>query len=146
MYTFFKKEVILNFYRSIGLTNFESIDDNRLKELDELVCLYRSTFTSNTVGLLSLMTYTAERLTVSYKTYGLRNSDEKAYFYMKVVDPNLQFLEVYESANMRDEVRDLCKLNFRIHDKYLIYLEKSYNNRFHEYDRDDLWSRESIKR
>ena len=128
MYPFFKKEVILKFYKNLGYVNFESIDENRSKELDELVFIYRDTFINETVGLLSLMTYTAERLTISYKNYGLRNNDEKAFFYMKVVDPNLQFLEVYESANMTKDIRELCKLNFRIHDKYLIYLEKVYNN------------------
>ena len=146
MNPYFKMDVINNFYRNLSFTNFESIDEERLKELDKLVLIYRSLFTSQTVGLLSLMTYTAERLNASYRNYGLRNGDEKAYFYMKVVDPNLQFLEVYESANRVEDVKELCKLNFRIHDKFLIFLEKTYNNKFHEYDPDDLWTRDSIKR
>lgn len=140
------KDVILKFYRLLRLTSFRSISDERRKELDDIVEHYRYFFVSQTCGTFNLMTLVAERLITSYKNYGLQNDDEKAYFYIKIVDPNLMFLEVYEAANKKDEIKDLCLKNFHLHDKYIIYLERLLNNRFQDYDPDDLWSRESIKR
>ena len=92
------------------------------------------------------MTFTSERLTTSYKNFGLLNGDEVAYFFIKLVDPELLFLEVYESANKVQEIKDYCLCNFRIHDKFLIYLEKCYNIKFKEYSPDDLWARDAIKK
>ena len=92
------------------------------------------------------MTFAAERLTISYKTYGLLTKSEAAYFYINIIDPNLLFLEIYEAANMVQERRNFSFLNFGIYDQYLMYLEKMYNNYFLDYNPDDLWSREKIKR
>ena len=92
------------------------------------------------------MHYTAERLITSSRNYGLTNGDEKAYFYMKMVDPDFLFLEVYEAANMKDEIKDFSMKNFRIYDGVLIKLEKQFNELFMIYGPNDLWSRERIKR
>lgn len=65
---------------------------------------------------------------------------------MKMVDPDFLFLEVYEAANMKDEIKDFSMKNFRIYDGVLIKLEKQFNELFMIYGPNDLWSRERIKR
>lgn len=146
MYLQFKLDRILRFYKYLGKINFKSIDLNRKEELDRLVKKYYTLFHSQTIGLGTLMTMTAEKLTTSYKCYGLLNKEEAAYFYINIVDPNLLFLEAYESANRTFEVKQLCLDNFEIYDKYLILLEKEFNKYFMIYDKDELWSRDQIKK
>lgn len=146
MYKYFRKEVILKFYQYIGLPNFETIDERRRTELNEVINKYYYFFHNQTCGLLTLMTMVSERLMTSYKNYGLLSKDEIAYFYINMIDSTLRFLEVYESANMIPEIKEFCFKNFGIYDKYLIELEKRYNLHFMDYTSEDLWSRETIKR
>lgn len=146
MYKYFRKDVILKFYQYLGKIDFTTITPERRNELNKIVAKYNYYFHKNSIGFLTLMTFVAERLTTSYKTYGLLDKNEAAYFYINIIDPNLLFLEVYESANMIQEQKDYSFLNFGIYDKYLMYLEKVYNNYFLDYDPDDLWSREQIKK
>lgn len=146
MQTFFNKQVIIRFYQTLKYTGFKNLTSERIQEIDVLSDFYRPIFINNTTGLLTLMHYTAERLITSSKNYGLTNGDEIAYFYIKIVDPDFLFLEVYEAANMRDEIKDFSMKNFRIYDSVLIKLEKQFNDRFNVYGPDDLWSRERIKR
>lgn len=146
MQRFFDKQVIIKFYKTLKFNNFKTLNLDRIQEIDEIVERYRPIFINNTIGLLTLMHYTAERLITSSRNYGLTNGDEKAYFYMKMVDPDFLFLEVYEAANMKDEIKDFSMKNFRIYDGVLIKLEKQFNELFMIYGPNDLWSRERIKR
>lgn len=146
MYSYFNKTSILNFYKTLKFTNFATITPERKEELDDIVNKNMPFFKNQTEGPLSLMNLLAERLTVSYKRFGLLNGDEKAYFYIKILDPTLQHLAVYEAANTVLEQRELAKKNLNIFDKYLIFLEKMYNEKFQEYEINDLWSRDSIRR
>lgn len=146
MYNYFNKTSILNFYKTLKFTDFVTITPERKEELDEIVNKNMAFFKNQTEGTLSLMTLLAERLTASYKRFGLLNGDEKAYFFIKVLDPTLQHLSVYEAANTVSQLKELCLKNLKIFDKYLIFLEKSYNEKFQEYEIEDLWSRDSIKR
>jgi len=142
----FNKNSIIKFYKTLKFTNFETISPDRKEELEVIVNKWKNTFILNSVGLQTLMTYTAEKLTTSYKTYGLKNGDEIAYFYIKIVDPDFMFLEVYESSNFDDEICKYCMLNFHFYDKFLIHLEKAYNKYFKEFLPEDLWTRELIKK
>ena len=146
MYKYFRKDVILKFYQYLGKIDFTTITNDRRKEIDLIVAKHNYYFKTNSIGFLTLMTFVAERLTTSYKTYGLLDKNEAAYFYINIIDPNLLFLEVYEAANMKQEQKDFSFLNFGIYDKYLMFLEKTYNDYFLDYNPNDLWSREQIKR
>lgn len=146
MYKYFRKDVILKFYQYIKMPNFESIDEQRRIELNTIINKYHYFFHNQTYGLLTLMTMVSEKLLTSYRNYGLLSKDELAYFYINMIDPTLQFLEVYESANKVPEIKEFCFKNFGICDKYLIELEKRYNLHFKDYTSEDLWSRETIKR
>lgn len=146
MYTYINKNSILNFYRQLKFTGFLKITDERKAELDEIVAKNSTYFKNVTDNSSALMSLLSDRLTTSAKRYGLLNGDEAAYFFIKVIDPELQRLAVYEAANMTGEVKELSIKNFHQYDKYLIVLEKYYNKRFQEYDIDELWSRENIKR
>ena len=146
MHNYFNKEIIIKFYRTLDFTDFMSITDERRNELDKLITRYSFYFKSQSIGPLSLMTLVAERLVTSYKSFGLSNGDEKAYFFIKLIDPELQHLAVYESANKIPQIKEYCMKNFRIYDKYLIHLEKCYNQRFQDYEPDELWGRDNIKR
>ena len=145
-YTYSKKDTIIKFYKTLKFSNFLRISEEKREILDTIANNWRPFFVNQSIGMSSLMTFVAEKMITSSKNYGLTNGDEIAYFFIKIVDPDLLFLEVYESANKIDEIKELCMKNFRFHDKFLIYLERCYNKRFHEYTPDELWSREKIKR
>ena len=63
-----------------------------------------------------------------------------------MIDPDLLFLEAYESANTQDELKAFCFQNFGIYDPIMIKLEKEFNKKFLSLSDADLWSRERIKR
>ncbi len=137
---------INNFYRILRYQRFTTISEERKVELDALVEKWRYFFQNQTSGKQALMTYVAEKLTVSSKSIGLVNGDESAYFYVKMVDPELKFLEAYEMANKKEEIKQICEMNFGFYDMALIKLEYFLNLHFMEYEKDDLWTRESLKR
>jgi len=143
---FFRKNSIIKFYHIININDFSSITEERQSELDEIVNTWKEHFISNSVGILTLMTYTSERLTTSSKKFGLNTKEELAYFYINIVDPVLLFLEIYESASKSDEIKNNCIKNFYFYDKFLIQLEKKYNDYFKKYNPEDLWSRELVKK
>lgn len=146
MYTYINTNSILNFYKYLKFTGFKAVSPERKDELDALVEMHKFYFTKNTSGKLALITLLSERLTTSPKNYGLLNGDEQAYFFVKMVDPELQHLAVYEAANNAKDIKELAIKNFGFYDKYLVMLEKYLNKRFQEYDIDDLWDRDNIKR
>ncbi|MBE6155197.1 MAG: hypothetical protein E7164_00365 [Firmicutes bacterium] len=139
------KSVILNFYRSVNNVDFTNLDSDKMIELDEAVEKWRYYFTNNSAGLISFMTFTAERLFTSNGRYTAVTPTEKIYFYIKMVDPNFYFLEAYEAGNTKDEIKNLCLSNFRIYDHFLIHYEKELYSTLLDVP-DDLWALNRIKR
>lgn len=137
---------INNFYKKIKFSKFMSLTEERAKEIDELVNIWWNYFHNNTLGFLNLMSFLAMKLTASSKKIGLFSGDEILYFYVKMIDPSLVFLEIYESSSTKEELVNTTKLNFKIYDNVLIYLENCLNKRFKFYNPDDLWARDSIRR
>ena len=146
MYIYYNKEVVIKFYKTLKFTGFTQISDQRKEELDIIVAKNIIALKKKTVGPLSLMTYVAGRLTACSNTIGLNNGDEKAYFFIKVVDPKLEHLAVHESAMTISEIKENCLNKFQIYDKNLIKLEKCYNERFQVYKPEELWGRDNLKR
>lgn len=144
MKSYFNKTTIAKLYCYIRNYTFESLSDEKIKELDDFVDYWRYYFTNDYAGLLSTMTFTAEKMIVSNGRYGVKTWEEKAYFYIKIIDPDFLFLEAHETGNTMQEIKDLCKLNFGIYDPYLIELEKRLYKRLQI--KEDLWSRERILR
>lgn len=137
---------IEKFYKLLNFIDFSSITLERKNEIDEIIYKSQDLFLLNTTGLLTLMTFVAEKLTTSYTNFGLQNKAEIAYFFISIIDPTLLFLEVYECANLESEIKEICFKNFHFYDKYLILLEKKYNDYFKIYLSNELWSRELIKK
>jgi len=137
-------QTIVKFYGLVNKSAFLSISPERREELDRIVEGKMGLLTSNIITIPVLMTHTAEKLITSSKNFGLRNSDEMAYFYIMIVDPDLKFLEAFESASKVDELKEYCFNNFRIYDKTIIGLEKRLNRRFNIIGIPDLWARDSI--
>lgn len=142
----YSKETILKFYKIIEGVTFETITEERKKQIDNIADNYRVIFTKKTYGKTTLMTYTAERLITSYKNFELATNDEKAYFYVKIIDPDFILLEAYECTNLIKELQTICLKQFGIFDMTLIKLEKSINNRFNIFNPDDLWVNGFLKR
>jgi len=146
MMAYFNKNALIKFYQSLNFTNFESITDERKLELDKIVKIIGKKLSAKINGKLSLMTLIAERLTTSYKYYGLLNGDEKAYFFIKIIDPELDFLKAYESGNKLEEIREYFLRTYQLFDIQLIRLEKAYNDKFNEYELENLFNEDIIKR
>lgn len=146
MYIFINKGSISKFYKTLKFTGFKKISQERKDELDIIVSKYEYYFKNMTDTKLALMSLLADRLITSSKTYGLLNGDEQAYFFVKMIDPELNHLALYEASNKIEDIKNNAIKDFNFYDKNLIILEKYLNERFHEYDVDDLWSRDSIKR
>ena len=143
MKRYFNKETIIRFYKFIRDVNFESLSDDDFERLDKAVEYWRYFFTNGTTGLLPAMSLTAERMITSNGRHEAKTWEEKAYFYIKTIDPNFMFLEAYESGNTIDEIKQLCYLNFHLYDSFLISLEKKLYKRLNL--QEDLWPRELIK-
>ena len=142
----YNRETILKFYRLLDFTYFIHLSKERIDEIDKVIEKNRIYFTKDTAILPTLMTFVAEKLLTSAQRYGLQNGDEIAYFYIKMIDSNLLFLEAFESANKEDELKDYCMRNFRIYDRMVINLEKALNKKLKIISNDDLWSRDTINK
>ncbi len=146
----FSIETISRFYKylysKLGFASFGTLTPEKCEELDKLVAKWQYYFTSKTTGYRAKLNLVSERLLTSYKNMGLETGDEVAYFFIKLLDPTLLHLEAFESANLADEMKELCFKTFRVFDKNMITLQKLYNARFREYAPEDLWDRQTIKR
>ncbi len=140
------KEVIARFYANLRFTGFNKLTIDRINYINCLVELNRSYFMMDAIGYGGFITSTAKKLYTDNDIYKLENGDEKAYFFIKMLDPMFQYLEIYESFYSEDAIKDAAILNFGYYDKFIIFLEKLYNKRFKEFDSDELWMRNSIKR
>lgn len=137
---------LISFYKYVADADFSSLSDEDFKTIQSYVKKWTYFFKNKTCGLTSLMAFTAEKMRISNGYYGPKTKDEKALFYILMVDPDLLFLEVYESANTINERRDLAHINFRIVDIHLMHLEKTLNEQFKIYDPNDIWALDRIKR
>ena len=122
MKNYFKKQTVVHFYSHIINVNLNNLTDEQIESLEDAVRNWSHFFNHETHGILSRMTFTAEKMTISNGTYGPKTWEEKLYFYIRMVDPNFLFLEAHESGNTMDEIKKLCKLNFGIYDPYIIQL------------------------
>lgn len=141
----YKKETLVKFYNMIKSCDFSSIDVERRKELDHIIQYHIYYYRSRTYGTLSMSFFTADKLIASSRSYGLINPAEMAYFYINMVDPDLKFLEIYELANMKEDIKPMCFANFHYYDSFIIQLEKEYNDYFNVFEPEALWSRNSVK-
>lgn len=141
----FNKDTIVRFYKLMNFTTFNELSEERRAEIDAYVNKWRFFFNNRCLGLRALMTFTAEKMISSNGYYGPKTSQEKMYFYIKMVDPQLYFLEAHESANTMEEERNLCLLNFRIYDPYLIKYEKVLQRELGQFQ-EELWTLDRIKR
>ena len=139
------KEIVIRFYRMMQTSRFANLDENKMKELDCAVESWRSFFIGKSSNLFSLMTFTAERMITSNGRYTAVTPEEKMYFYIKMVDPDLLFLEAHESGNTMDEIKQLCILNFKLYDPFLIRYEKALHKVLIDAP-EDMWTLERIKR
>ena len=144
MAIYFNRQAIIKFYTSIGFTNFNNLEEERIVAIDDIALRSSFFMAYDTITLGSLMTRCAEKLTTSSRNFGLLNGDEAIYFYIKIVDPDFLFLEAYESANKKEEIKPLCLQNFKIYDPTLIYFEKIFQRKFKLESLKDLWARERI--
>ena len=139
------KDVIMRFYRLMTSVNYSKLDEEKMKELDAAVERWRYFFVNQSIGLVSLMTFTAEKMITSNGRYTAVTPEEKMYFYIKMIDPQFYFLEAHESGNTMEEIRQLCFLNFRIYDSTLIRHEMALNKVLKNAP-EDMWSLNRIKR
>lgn len=140
-----KKETIMHFYRLVYGCDFNELNKDKIDELDTAVEHWRYFFVSQSCGLLSLMTFAAEKMITSNGRYTAITPAEKMYFYIKMIDPEFLFLEAYEAGNTINQIKELCLLNFRLYDPMLIRFEKSlYPLLYNDYDY--LWTQDKIKR
>lgn len=137
---------IIKFYSTLKNVDFTTLTIERKAELDASLKYYDYYFKSQNAATKFLLSFTAEKMTASAKRFGAITNTEKAYFFIKMVDPTLKFLEIYESANLRAEMKLFCHDNFGFYDRFLMHLEKLYNDVFMEYTSDELWSRDSIRK
>ena len=139
------KEIAL-FYRYISSVDFSKLTYDDIQNVKLYVNKWYYYFHSKAPGRQKLMGFVAEKLRISNGYYGPKTIEEKALFYILMVDPNFLFLEVYEIANTIDERKYLAKLNFNLIDEKLMMLEKKCNNEFKFYNEDDFLSFERIKK
>lgn len=137
---------IKRFYKSLRFTRFLRLVEERRELLDALVEKNRFYFKMDTTTFASFVTSTAIKLYQESQIYGFLNDDEKVYFYVKMVDPDFKYLEIYEAFYNVATQRDAAHLNFGYYDNVIIYFERLLNKRFRMFQEDELWMRESIKR
>jgi len=134
------------FYSSLSFTGFQCLKKERIPELDLLVLKNKCYFSIDTTNMASLATSSAIKLLENKVSYGLLNDDEVMYFFIKMIDPELKFLEAYECVMEKNELINTCLLNFGYYDNVMIYAERIYNQLFKKIELDDLLIRDSIKR
>lgn len=143
---FYNKDDIKRFYASLKSVKFYELTEDVRKDIDATVDKYRYYFLNHANSQLCLMCFTAEKMLVSPKMFGCHTDAARLYFYIRMVDPDLKFLEVYEAANTKEQLKDLAYKNFHLYDGCLVKLERYLNRALKLYNEDDLWARESIKR
>ena len=116
------------FYQFLDFTNFKLLTIERMAEIDQIVSKLKGEM-AKYKSKMSIMGIIANRLMASSQSLGLKNGDEIAYFYIKIVDEKLIYLEIAELAENRHELATLCKRRFGVYDNVIIQLEKYLVNR-----------------
>ncbi len=126
---FYNVDIMKKFYQFLDFSRFNTLSLERMQEIDKLIISFKNRTNSKYNNRMSVMSYTANRLMTSSQQMGLLNGDEIAYFYIKVVDDSLLFLELATLAEDKDELRELCKRKFGVYDNVIIHMEKCLVNR-----------------
>ena len=121
-------DTMKKFYQFIDFTNFKLLTQDRIIELDQKAAKIKGEMAKYR-NRMSVMGIVANRLMASSQSLGLKNGDEIAYFYIKVVDDNLLYLELANIATDKEELKDLCIRKFGVYDNVIIHLEKYLVNR-----------------
>ena len=126
--TYYDVNTMKKFYQFLDFTNFKLLNTERMAEIDQIASKFRGEM-AKYKSRMSVMGIIANRLIASSQTLGLQNGDEIAYFYIKVVDDRLLYLELANLAENKEELRELCKRQFGVYDNVIIYMEKCLVNR-----------------
>ncbi len=137
---------ILMFYQKIKFTKFKRLTKERCQEIDELVAQFWPFFHDDSSDFLNQCYNIVLYLITSYHKIGLKNGNEIYYFYIKMTDPSLVLLEIYETSNKREEIKNLAELNFGFYDPELLKLEIILNKHFNYYKFGELWDRDTLRR
>lgn len=140
------KNDLIKFYKSLTNINYNDLTEERIKEINTLVSVWKEYFNVGIKNIKSLIFMSAHTLLFAKEKIGLKNDAEVIYFFIQMVDPSFMFLEAYECANTKEELKELCLKNFELYDPIIINFEKSLNKLFNFINIDDLWTRDSIKR
>ena len=126
--TYYDVDTMKKFYQFLDFTNFKSLTTERMAEIDQIISKIKGEM-AKYKSRMSIMGIIANRLMASSQTLGLQNGDEIAYFYIKIVDADLLYLELANLAENKEELRELCKRRFGVYDNVIIQIERYLVNR-----------------
>ena len=135
----FNVEQLKQFYCNRKFRNFYLIKPERKTELDMIAALLRDDFLQKCENNGNFLNIVTAKLTTSARLFGLNNDDEILYVYVLIVDPNLEYLKIYESSNKVHELKKRTIKFLGIFDPNLLGLEKIFNKRFHVVSEEDYW-------
>lgn len=126
------QKAIMNFHASTkkDFTGFKRITPERKMELDSIIEKISTVYQNKFYSTNRIMLKTSEKLTTRAKEYGITNGDEKYYFYIKLVDPNLDLLSKYLEINDKELFKSWIIKNYAVYDNILIQLEYYYQRAF----------------
>ena len=143
---YYSKENVYKFYTLVSHVDFNSLSIERANEIDAQVLKYSYYFHNKTCGPLDLINFTAEKMRVSNKYYGIYTPEEMAYFFIKMIDPSFLALEAYEAGNTLKEQREISIKNLYYYSLFIIRLEEKINDRFNFYKQDEMCFLERVRR
>lgn len=115
--------------RIIKDANFYSISSDRLEKIDKLVDKFKRSYIILNESMKISILFTSDKLIASYKTkFSLLDENELAYFFINVVDPELKLIELYNIANSKEELKELCFKECGLYPPLLIKIENRYSN------------------
>ena len=125
--------------------DFSTLSEERIEFLNESINRFlEKVIKVDTICPMKILMI-SEKLVTSHKSvYGVMTPDELAYFVINSMDPELKFLEAYETAPDKLTLKRICFINFGIYVPALIKIEKAYNDYYRLYE--DLCFRDSLKR
>lgn len=115
--------------RIIKDANFYSISSDRLEKIDKIVDKFKRSYIILNESMKISILFTSDKLIASYKTkFSLLDENELAYFFINVVDPELKLIELYNIANSKEELKELCFKECGLYPPLLIKIENRYSN------------------
>ncbi len=118
----YNHEQMKKFYNSLKWTHFNNLTLARMQELDKMATAFRTSIFESIKSTPRVMYRTSELLMHSNK-FNFQDNDELIYFYIKVVDSNLKFLELATLAKSKEELKALSMNHFGIYDNVIILME-----------------------